>query len=164
MAGQQQSQSSSPPPDRNFTRVGASRIEGKGVFARRRIPRGTRIMEYLGERRTLSSVVLESLDETARTYLIRLNDQIIIDGAVGGSDARFVNHGCDPNCEVYAFDDHLYLYASRDILRGEELTFDYRLGFVVGTPRGRAREQYACRCGSANCRGTMLASRRRSRA
>lgn len=150
-------------PNRDFARVGRSRIEGRGVFAKRLIPRGTRIFEYLGERRTVSSVVLGGLDGGPHTYLFRLNDQIIIDGAVGGNDARFINHGCEPNCEAYVFDDRLYIYAMRDIRRGEELTFDYRLGLAFGHARGKAREKYVCHCGAPTCRGTMLGSRRRRR-
>lgn len=160
---EQSRKSPTPAPSRDFTRVGRSRIEGRGVFAKRLIPRGTRIFEYLGERRTVSSVLLDTLHDDAHTYLFRLNDQIIIDGSNGGSDARFVNHGCEPNCEAYIFDDRLYFYASRDIRRGEELTIDYQLGVAIGHVRGKARDAYACLCGAPGCRGTMLAPSRRSR-
>ncbi|HVK39913.1 MAG TPA: SET domain-containing protein-lysine N-methyltransferase [Candidatus Kapabacteria bacterium] len=146
---------------RDFTRVGRSRIEGTGVFAKRRIPRGTRIFEYLGQRRTLSSVLLDDGSYGDHTYLFRLNEQILIDGSVGGNDARFVNHGCEPNCEAYIFDDRLYFYAMRDIRRGEELTIDYHLTLTLGRARGKVRELYACHCGAPSCRGTMLATRRR---
>lgn len=147
-------------PERDFTRVGRSRIEGRGVFAKRRIPRGTRIFEYAGERRTLSWLV-SNATEADRTYLFRLNEQIIIDGSTNGNDARFINHGCEPNCEAYVFDDRLYIYAMRDIVRGEELTFDYRLSNAFETPRRKATSLYACACGSPKCRGTMLAPRSR---
>lgn len=99
----------------------------------------------------------------APRYAFRLNDTMVIDGARGGNAARFINHSCDPNCEAYVFEDRLYIYAMRDIVASEELTFDYQLGSVMHD--GRARRpatEYRCRCGAANCRGTMV-GRRRSR-
>lgn len=147
--------------DRGFTRVGRSRIHGTGVFAKRKIPKGSRIIEYTGARVSLDVVVAESTDGLpASAYAFRLNDATIIDGARDGNDARFINHSCEPNCEALSFDDHMYIYALRDIPRGEELTFDYHLSAM--TPRRvskREREAYPCRCGSQGCRGTMLAPR-----
>ncbi len=147
--------------DRDFTRVGRSRIDGTGVFAKRKIPKGARIIEYTGARVPVDAVVAVANEgPPAAVYAFRLNDTTIIDGACGGNDARYVNHSCAPNCEALSFDDHMYFYALRDITRGEELTFDYRLN--ASSPRRptkRARDAHACRCGSANCRGTMLARR-----
>ena len=145
--------------DRGFTRVGRSRIAGKGVFAKRRIPRGSRIIEYLGERISLASLLSELAVPTAtNVYLFRLRHDTVIDGARNGNDARFINHSCDPNCEVFIFNDRVYIYAMRDILRGEELTFDYQLGPAIRSPkRAVDLELYACHCGSPNCRGTMIA-------
>jgi len=146
------------PPDRDFIRVGPSRIEGTGVFAKRQIARGTRIVEYTGARRSVESLVTDIANgKSPGVYLMHLHDGMAIDGSVGGSDARFINHGCNPNCEVYVFSDRLYVYAMREITEGEELTFDYGLR----TPRGIAAqegraEDHPCNCGSADCRGTML--------
>jgi SET domain-containing protein len=146
-------------PDRDFIHVGPSSIEGKGVFAKRRIPRGTRIIEYTGARRTVESLVtVVASGVEPSVYLIQLHEGMVIDGSIDGNDARFINHGCDPNCEIYLFDDRLYVYAMRDISPGEELTFDYALNTPPGlaVKKGKAKD-YACRCGSPNCRGTMLA-------
>src|SRR4051812_44894235 len=116
------------PADRDFIRVGESRIVGRGVFAKRGIPRGTRIIEYAGERRSLESLVRdEAAGNDPGVYLAHVHYGMSIDGSRNGNDARFVNHSCDPNCELYVFDDHLYIYAMRDIVEGEELTFDYQL-------------------------------------
>ena len=147
--------------NRDFIRVGRSRIDGTGVFAKRKIPKGARIIEYTGARVPINEVVAVA-DEglPAPVYAFRLNETTIIDGACGGNDSRFVNHSCAPNCEALSFDDHMYFYALRDIARGEELTFDYRLNASsTRRPTKRAREAHACRCGSATCRGTMLARR-----
>jgi SET domain-containing protein len=146
------------PQNRDFIRVGRSRIEGKGVFAKRKIPKGTRIIEYLGRRIPVGSLLVELTEgKPIRTYSFRVNETTMIDGTVGGNDARFINHSCEPNCEAYVFDDRVYIYAMRDIFRREELTFDYKLGpsFKIAG-RNFDKQQFACNCGSPNCRGTML--------
>ncbi|MCY7339038.1 MAG: SET domain-containing protein-lysine N-methyltransferase, partial [Sphingomonas bacterium] len=126
---------SSEPWDRDFIRVGRSRIEGTGVFAKRRIHRGARIIEYSGERVAADQLVAPADGaESARVYTFRLNETVVIDGARGGNASRFINHSCAPNCEAYAFDDRLYIYALVDIARGEELTFDYKLAPPPGLP------------------------------
>ena len=147
------------PQNRDFIRVGRSRIEGTGVFAKRKIPRGTRIVEYIGARVPVSKfLVAISEGKPASIYAFRLNDSILIDGAVGGNESRFINHSCEPNCEAYVFDDRAYIYAMRDITRGEELTFDYQLQRTIKSRVSKKdKEQYPCFCGSPNCRGSMIA-------
>lgn len=146
------------PGDRDFIRVGPSSIEGKGVFTKRSIPRGTRIIEYTGARRTIESLTTDAANGAEPgVYIIHLHEGMVIDGSIEGNDARFINHSCDPNSEIYLFGDRLYVYAMRDIEPNEELTFDY----VLSTPPGLAvttgnAKDYTCRCGSPNCRGTML--------
>lgn len=135
--------------DRDFIRIGPSRISGTGAFAKRRIHRGARIIEYTGER-----VPMGQVDSV---YGLVLDLETVIDGARGGNEARFVNHSCAPNCETYVFDGRAYLYAMRDIARGEELTFDYRLGPPPGAPQpDQDAAAYRCQCGAATCRGTLL--------
>jgi len=151
--------------NRDFVRVGRSRIAGKGVFAKRKIPKGTRIIEYLGERVPLTNMLAEIMEgKPASVYVFHLTDSTVIDGARNGNEARFINHSCEPNCAAYIFDEKLYIYAMRDIVRAEELTFDYQLGSALKNRRKKQNlEAYACRCGSPNCRGTMLALKRNSR-
>ena len=135
--------------NRDFIRVGLSRIAGTGVFAIRRIPRGTRIIEYTGKRIPIG--------ESTSRYTIALDETTAIDGDQGGNDARFVNHGCEPNCEAYVFDGRAYLYAMRDVAHGEELTFDYKLGPAPGADTTDVDlEDFRCRCGAVTCRGTLL--------
>ena len=109
---------SSPPPNRDFIRVGRSGIEGRGVFAKRKIPRGTRIIEYTGEHLPIDRPYPAPGDGNPRVYTFALNDTTVIDGSRGGNDARYVNHSCDPNCDPYVFDNRAYIYAMRDIVRG----------------------------------------------
>ena len=147
------------PQNRDFIRVGRSRIEGSGVFAKQKIPNGTRIIEYLGRRLPIGTLLSEHTDgKPIRTYSFGVNKTTIIDATVGGNDARFINHSCEPNCEAYVFNDRVYIYAMRDMIRGEELTFDYKLGPATkGAGKKYDKTHFACHCGTPNCRGTMLA-------
>lgn len=151
--------------NRDFIRVGRSRIEGTGVFAKRKIPKGTRIIEYLGKRVPVSKYLVELKDgKPVSMYAFRVTEGTVIDGARGGNEARFFNHSCEPNCEAYVFDDRAYLYAMRDIIRGEELTFDYKLQSAVERKVTKAdKEMYKCLCGAPTCRGTMIALAKRTR-
>lgn len=149
--------------DRDFIRVGRSKIAGRGVFAKRKIPRGSRVIEYKGKRRPTPDFIPERPDgKPGHVYLFRLREGVVIDAGIGGNEARFINHSCEPNCEMYMFNDHAYVYASRDIAKGEELTYDYQLRRASGIRRKKAdAPSYACTCGAENCRGTMLAGKRR---
>ena len=152
----------SEPWDRDFIRLGRSRIEGTGVFAKRRIHRGARIIEYTGAR-VPADRLLAADEATARIYTFRLNESVVIDGARGGNESRFINHSCAPNCEAYSFDDRLFIYAMVDITRGDELTFDYKLAPPDGRPAEAGADELTCLCGAEKCRGTMRRTKRRDR-
>jgi SET domain-containing protein len=138
--------------------VRRSRIQGRGVFATRTIRKGTRVAEYTGERITSEEAYRRYDDEAMErhhTFLFDLDGDACIDGAVGGNWSRFINHSCDPNCESVQEGDRVFVYALRTVREGEELTYDYR--YIVEGPIDEAtRKMYACRCGSATCRGTIL--------
>lgn len=81
-----------------------SGIHGTGVFARHRIPAGTKIVEYQGERITWK--IAQRRAEAAgkpvsHTFFFSLADGRVIDGGSQGNDARFINNACEPNCEPY---------------------------------------------------------------
>ncbi|MBT8399525.1 MAG: SET domain-containing protein-lysine N-methyltransferase [Rhodothermia bacterium] len=137
-----------------------SPIHGTGVFALRKIRKGTVIGEYTGEIISddeASERYVDAEMETHHTFLFAVDDDVVIDAGVGGSDVRFINHCCDPNCQSYMDDeDRVFIEAIRTIAPGEELTYDYQLD-RDGTPDESWDRLYACRCGAANCRGTMLA-------
>lgn len=150
--------------DRDFVRVGKSLIQGKGLFSKRKIPKGTRIIEYTGERVPVARILAEIAEgKPASLYTFRLTESTVIDGARNGNEARLINHSCEPNCEAYLFDAQMYIYAMREIVRGEELSFDYQLTPAIkGTTKKANTEAYACRCGSLSCRGTMLSPKKDS--
>lgn len=144
-----------------FFEIRGSPIQGLGAFAIQRIPAGTRLIEYAGERLTPQQADERYPDNDDRhhTFLFAIDDDIVVDAAVNGNDARFLNHSCDPNCDVVIDDKRLWIETLRDVDRGEELVYDY--AFVLPerhTPA--AKRRYPCSCGAINCRGTILAKKR----
>ena len=83
--------------------VRRSRIHGNGVYAAREIPKGTRIVEYLGERITHAQADAryeEKGQDDGHTFLFVVSSKVVIDAGVNGNDARFINHSCEPNCDT----------------------------------------------------------------
>ena len=135
-----------------------SPIHGTGVFATRRLRPGTRIIEYLGERIDQEEADRRYDDDAMaqhHTFLFTVDDDEILDAGVGGNEARFINHSCDPNCEAFVEDGRIFIYAKKNIQPGTELTYDYKLE-RTGRYRKHWLDLYACRCGSPKCRGTVL--------
>jgi SET domain-containing protein len=135
-----------------------SGVHGLGAFALRKIAKGERIVEYLGDRVTHAEADrrYDDHDENDNhTFLFIVDKKTVIDAGVGGNDARFINHCCDPNCESVIEKRRVFIEAIRDIEAGEELGYDYQIGRERGDPPN-VDEIYACRCGAAKCRGTML--------
>jgi SET domain-containing protein len=89
------------------------------------------------------------------TFLFIVDKNTVIDAAVGGSDARFINHHCDGNCTSVIENRRVFIDSLRAIAPGEELGYDYEIGRDKDDPPN-VDEIYACRCGSPKCRGSML--------
>ena len=142
--------------------VRQSSIQGEGAFATRPIAAGTRLVEYTGERLTPAEADARYPDDDAarhHTYLFAIDDEVVIDAGVGGNEARFINHSCEPNCDAVIEDGRIFIETIRDIAVGEELAYDY--AYILDerhTPA--AKRRYPCRCGAARCRGTILAKKR----
>ncbi|KAL0239746.1 hypothetical protein GEMRC1_009854 [Eukaryota sp. GEM-RC1] len=129
--------------------------KGFGLTSKVFIKPNTFIMEYIGEvisndlaQRRLAKLVAKS----SPCYLLSLGHGLVIDAKHRGSFARFINHSCDPNCEVevWTVDGLLraLIVSKRAIKAGEEITFDYKF-----------TETYVkvnCFCGSHNCRKTLF--------
>jgi SET domain-containing protein len=143
----------------------ASPIAGLGGFALRPIAKGTRIVEYVGQRIADAEADRRYDDTTMdvhHTFLFAVSKDVNIDAAVDGNDARFINHSCAPNCEAIDEDGRIYIYARRGIPEGTELTYDYRYK-RDGAPDAEFDRRYFCCCGAKSCRGTMLAPPPRKR-
>ena len=134
-----------------------SPIHGKGVYAIAPIKKGTRIVEYLGERISHSEADdrYENKGDDGHTFLFIASNRTVIDAGVNGNDARFINHHCDPNCETVIENSRVFIDAIRTIKPGEELGYDYQLTWE-STDEPEELALYACRCGAKKCRGTML--------
>ena len=141
-----------------------SPLHGLGVFALQRIGKGTRIIEYLGERVSHAEADrrYESKDASDNhTFLVIVDTRTVIDAGVNGNEARFVNHACAPNCESVIENSRVFIDAIRNIVPGEELTYDYQIQREADDPPD-IDAIFACRCGLKGCRGTMLWPARRS--
>lgn len=144
--------------------VRRSGVHGKGVFALQPIAAGQRVIEYTGEVISWPEAQRRHPHDPAdphHTFFFHIDEQHVIDAKVGGNAARWINHACDPNCEAEETPEgRIFIKALRDLQPGEELFYDY--GLVIDERLTRTlKRQYACRCGSPDCRGTMLAPRRR---
>jgi hypothetical protein len=142
-----------------------SSIHGYGVFAVRRIRKGTTVTEYLGDRVSHEEADTRYEDKDPNdnhTFLFTVDSKTVIDGGVGGNDARYINHGCDPNCESTTQNKRIYVEAIRTIRPGEELAYDYQIQRDPEDPPN-VDEIFRCRCGAAKCRGSMLVARKKPR-
>jgi uncharacterized protein len=142
-----------------------SPIHGYGVFALRKIRKGTAIIEYTGERMTPGQADARHAGKDpndGHTFLFTVDAKTVIDAGVNGNEARYVNHGCDPNCEAIDKDKRIFIQAVRTIRPGEELAYDYCIQRDDDDPKN-IDEIFACRCGAKNCRGSMLEAPRAKR-
>jgi len=139
--------------------VRTSKIHGRGVFARRPIRKGIRIIEYTGpiiNEKEADKIGVTTENGHSHTMLFQIDKKRCINGNEGG-DARFLNHGCDPNCETEQDGDKIFIKSIRAIKQGEELVYDYHLQ-VPGKITDKVKKEYACFCGSPKCRGTQIAT------
>lgn len=140
-----------------YCEVRNSVIHGSGVYAAKDMAEGTKIIEYVGEkidkeeseRRAWAQVEHAEKTGDAAVYIFTLSKKWDIDGNVPWNTARLLNHSCDPNCETWVEEKRIFIYAKRDIAKGEELTFDY--GFDLDSYK-----DHPCLCGSANCVGYIV--------
>jgi uncharacterized protein len=124
--------------------VRPSPIHSVGVFTTTAIRKGTRVIEYVGEHITPEEAD-RRYNDSPRTYLYGMEDgKTVIDGEGTGA---YLNHSCQPNCEVDEIKGRVWIFALRNIVQGEELLWDYNLY--------DDDEPAPCHCGSKKCRGTM---------
>ena len=124
--------------------IRSSDIHAAGCFALEPVAKGTRLLEYEGERITKNEGDLR-YEGRPFTYLFGIGKgEVVIDGH---GMAMFVNHSCQPNCETDEIDGRVYIIAIRNIKAGEELTYDYWLY--------DGDDEAPCHCGSKRCRGSM---------
>lgn len=130
--------------------------KGWGVRTNQSIKKGTYILEYVGEvvtEREFKERMATLYTSDIHHYCLHLDGGLVIDGHRMGSDCRFVNHSCEPNCEMQKWSvsglSRMALFAMRTIQPGEELTYDYN--FSLFNPA----DGQVCKCGSKQCRGVI---------
>ncbi|XP_012988298.3 histone-lysine N-methyltransferase ASH1L isoform X2 [Esox lucius] len=134
------------------------RAEGKGWGIRTKEPlrSGQFIIEYLGEvvsEHEFRSRMMEQYFAHSGQYCLNLDSGMVIDSYRMGNEARFINHSCEPNCEMQKWSVNgvyrIGLFALKDINSGTELTYDYNFHSF------NTEEQQVCKCGSEGCRGII---------
>lgn len=144
--------------------IGESRIHGSGVFAARNIAKGEVIAEYLGEiiskdealERGLKRESDSKIDGSGSVYIFELDDEFDLDGNFEYNDARLINHACRTNCETVLDGMKIFFNATRDIVEGEEILYNYSYRFEDCL-------NHPCRCGYPECMGYIVAAEDRSK-
>jgi len=143
-------------------KVKNSKIHGHGVFASKNIKKNTKIIQYVGEKIPRSEGDKRSelrlktyLDskKTGSVYIFELNKKYDLDGSPLYNKARYINHSCEPNCEVDINNDKIWISSIKNIKKGEELSYDYGFSFDKNDYR-----DHVCKCGSKYCIGYIISS------
>jgi SET domain-containing protein len=150
-------------PVNEWMELRQSGIHGLGAFALRDIPKGTKIIEYTGERINNAEADRRYEDEKMsehHTFLFILSSRTCVDAAFDGNEARFINHSCDPNCETGVWNSRIWISSIKRIAAGSELTYDYQYDDDPDYTEDDLRF-YGCECGAPNCRGTIVKTRKK---
>ncbi|KAI1301454.1 Histone-lysine N-methyltransferase ASH1L [Halotydeus destructor] len=133
-----------------------TRNRGWGVRTMDPIKKGQFVLEYIGEVVTADKFqgrMMNEYKDDPHHYCLFLDSYLVIDGYRSANEGRFVNHSCEPNCQMQKWSvSGLYrvgLFANRDIKPGEELSYDYNFHSY------NSESQQACLCGSEKCRGVI---------
>ena len=134
-----------------------SKIHGMGIYASKDIPKNTKIIEYIGEKISKKEGDIRSekrikkylnSKKTGSVYIFELNSKYDIDGSKRYNKARYINHSCDPNCEVDIKDGEIWISSIKKIKKGDELSYDYGYAFDKDDYK-----DHVCKCGSKFCIG-----------
>ena len=139
-----------------------SKIHGKGIFATQYIKKNTKIIQYIGKKVTRAEGNLRSekrlkkflnSEEDGSVYIFELNSKFDIDGSYLYNKARYINHSCNPNCEVDIKNDEIWISSIKNIKKGDELSYDYGFEFDEDDFM-----DHKCKCGSKKCIGFVISS------
>ena len=132
-------------------KIKKSKIDKNGLYANRDIKKGTRIIEYKGKIISVKkSEENPKFDNGKAIYLFNINKRYDLDGDFKFNTARLINHSCNPNCEVLGVGLKVWVYAMKNIKKGDELSYDYGFSFDEDF------RKYPCKCRSKNCAGFIV--------
>ena len=143
-------------------KVSKSKVHGKGIIATEDIKKNTKIIQYIGEKVTKKEGDKRSEERlnkylnseiTGSVYIFELNNKYDIDGSVLYNKARYINHSCEPNCEVDISNGEIWISSIKKIKKGDELSYDYGYEFNKNDFR-----DHRCKCGSKECIGFIISS------
>jgi SET domain-containing protein len=138
-------------PSRHL-RIGRSKA-GLGLFARVPIKKGRFIIRYAGRK-----IRTETADELDTRYLFEINTRWTIDGSNRRNRARYINHSCRPNAEVYFVKHVIKIRAIKNIKPGDEITYHYGRNYFDAFIKA-----VGCKCAACARKTARLRSRRRPR-
>tara|TARA_B100000989_G_C19523430_1_gene465514 strand:+ start:916 stop:1425 length:510 start_codon:yes stop_codon:yes gene_type:complete len=148
--------------ERKLWKEGKSQVHANGLFAKVDIPKGTKIIEYIGQKIKKSvgdkrsekriEKYLNS-NKTGSVYIFELNNRYDIDGSFKYNKARYINHSCNPNCEVKIIKGHIWIVSIKNILKNKELNYDYGYEFDKDDYK-----DHKCKCGEKKCIGYIISS------
>ncbi len=127
-------------------KIKKSRIDKNGLYASQNIKKGTKIIEYKGKIISVKqSETNPKFNNEKAIYLFNINKKYDLDGDFKFNTARLINHSCEPNCEVFGSGLKIWVYAMKNIKKGEELSYDYGFNY------DKDYKAYPCKCGAKNC-------------
>lgn len=106
--------------DPRFVIRRAHKGAGLALFTNVPFKKGDTVIEYIGKR-----IPTPEANELTTRYLFEVDENWTIDGSVQSNIARYINHGCAPNCESEIIKGRVYIQAIKTIKEGEEITYDY---------------------------------------
>ena len=134
-------------------KIKKSKIDNKGrdLYAISDIKEGTRIMDYKGKIITNKQVdESKKFDNGKPIYLFTLNKRYTLDGDFTWNKAGLINHSCNPNSQYDGKGLKIWVTATQNIKKDEEITSDYGFGFDEDF------KQFPCKCGAKNCCGYIV--------
>ena len=141
-------------------KVKKSKVHGYGVVATQNIKKNTEIIQYIGEKILKKEGDKRSAERINRyldkknegsVYIFELNKRYDIDGSPLYNNARYINHSCDPNCEVDIIKNEIWISSIKKIKKGEELSYDYGYPFDKDD-----YSDHVCKCSSIKCIGYII--------
>lgn len=140
--------------DQSYWSVFHSPGKGRGIKAKKSIPKGTIIGDYTGK-----VISPEEDSDSHGVYGMSWSDTFVIMPNKRGIGLHVINHSCEPNCTMYPYHGHMLYVSLRKILPGEELTVSYMI-----EPGPDPKGWYKCRCLTPTCRGTMMTTAKKAKA
>eukprot|EP01035_Chromulina_nebulosa_P017243 gene17243-22770_t len=136
---------------------------GYGARAVDSIAKGNLVIEYIGE-----VIDEDTMNERMRNqrkhnptnhdfYIMELDGRYYVDGKLKGNYSRYINHSCDPNCELQRWvvnsTMRIGIFAIKDIAAGEALSYDYQFDT-------KEDNIFKCFCQASTCRGSMAPTKK----